>query len=103
MTSPNWQVGLVALVGLGVMLGGLVAADAVFVRRYQQPVGRWVAAWARRYPVLAFLVAMVIGLLIGHFYWSTPPVCPIGPQGQVMQAGTDRDCAPPHPSPPANT
>ena len=103
MTSPNWQVLLVVVVGLGVMLGGLVAADAVFVRRYQQPVGRWVAAWARRFPVLAFLLAMVIGLLIGHFYWSTPPVCPLGPQGQVMQAGTDRDCVPPHPSQPANT
>lgn len=103
MISPNWQVLLVAVVGLGLMLGGLVAADAVFVRRYQQPVGRWVEAWARRFPVLAFLLAMVFGLLIGHFYWSTPPVCLVNAQGQVTQAGTDRDCVPPHPSPPANT
>jgi hypothetical protein len=103
LISPNWQVLLVAVVGLGVMLGGLVAADAVFVRRYQQPVGRWVEAWARRFPVLAFLLAIVIGLLIGHFFWSTPPVCLVNAQGQVTQAGTDRDCVPPHASPPANT
>lgn len=102
MISPNWQVLLVALVGLGLVLG-LVAADAFFVRTYQQPVGRWVEAWARRFPILAFLLAAVLGLLIGHFYWSTPPECPVGAQGQILQAGTDRDCIPPHPSQPANT
>ena len=99
---PNLQVWLVALVGLGLMLG-LVVADVFFIRTYLQPIGRWVEAWARRFPVLAFLLAAVLGLLIGHFYWSTPPPCPIGPQGQVLQAGTDRDCVPPRATPPTDT
>lgn len=99
---PNLQVWLVALVGLGLMLG-LVVADVFFIRTYLQPLGRWVEAWARRFPVLAFLLAAVLGLLIGHFYWSTPPPCPIGPQGQVLQAGTDRDCVPPRATPPTDT
>jgi Zn-dependent protease len=102
MISPNWQVLLVALVGVGLVLA-LVVADVLFMRTYRQPVGRWVEAWARRFPILAFLLAAVLGLLIGHFYWSTPPECPVNAQGQLLQAGTDRDCIPPHPSPPPNT
>jgi len=99
---PNLQVWLVALVGLGLILS-LVVGDVLFIRTYWQPIGRWVEAWARRFPVLAFLLAAVLGLLIGHFYWSTPPPCPIGPQGQVLQAGTDRDCVPPAATPPTDT
>ncbi len=103
MTFPNAGVLGVAFVGLVLLLGILAAADAVFARRYGQLIGHWVQAWARRFPVLAFLLAMVLGMLIGHFYWSTPPVCPTGLNGQVLQAGTDRDCVLANPSPPANT
>jgi Zn-dependent protease len=85
---PNVGVWLVALVGFGMILG-LLLFDAWFIRRNAQPVGRWVEAWSRRFPVLAFLLAAVLGLLIGHFYWSTPPVCP-----PSAVAGTDRDCVP---------
>lgn len=99
---PNLQVWLVALVGLGLMLA-LVVADVFFIRTYMQPIGRWIEAWARRFPVLAFLLAAVLGMLIGHFYWSTPSPCPVGEHGQVLQAGTDRDCVPPHASPPPET
>jgi hypothetical protein len=102
MSHPNFGVLLVVLVGLGLVLG-LVVADMFFVRTYRQPIGRWVQAWSRRYPVLAFLLAAVLGLLIGHLYWSTPPPCAIGPQGQMLQAGTDRDCVPPGASPPSDT
>ena len=102
MTFPNLGVLLVALVGLGLLLA-LVVADLIFIRTYLQPIGRWIEAWSRRFPVLAFLLAAVLGLLIGHFYWSTPPPCPIGPHGEVLQAGTDRDCVPPSASPPTDT
>jgi hypothetical protein len=102
LTYPNLPVLLVALVGLGLMLI-LVVGDVFFIRTYVQTIGRWVQAWSRRFPVLAFLLAAVLGLLIGHFYWSTPAPCPVGSQGQVLQAGTDRDCVPPHASPPPET
>jgi uncharacterized integral membrane protein len=87
---PNFGVWLVATVGFG-MIVALLAFDAFFIVRNSEPVGRWVEAWARRFPVIAFLLAAVLGLLIGHFYWSTPPICP---QGQQSTAGTDRDCVP---------
>lgn len=89
-TFPNFGVWLVATVGLG-MIVALSAFDTFFIVRNSQPVGRWVEAWARRFPVLAFLLAAVLGLLIGHFYWSTPPVCP---HGSVASVGTDHDCVP---------
>ena len=87
---PNLGVWLVAVVGFGLVLA-LAVFDAIFIRRNGQPVGRWVQAWARRFPVLAFLLAAVLGMLIGHFYWSTPPICPVY-QGQPTNAGTDADC-----------
>src|SRR5258708_11627684 len=99
---PNLQVWLVALVGLGLILG-LVVADVFFLRTFWQPIGRWVEAWARRFPVLAFLLAAVLGLLIGHFYWSTPAPCPVGAQGQGLHAGADRDLGPPPGAPPPRT
>jgi len=102
MITPNWQVLVVALTGGGLVVA-LLVSDALFIRRFRQPVGRWVQAWARQFPVLAFLLAAVLGLLIGHFYWSTQPVCPVSGNGQIIQAGTDRDCIPANPSPPPNT
>ena len=90
MTFPNWQVLVVAVVGFGLVLV-LDVFDAGFIVRTQQPVGRWVQAWARRYPVLAFLLAAILGMMIGHFYWSTPPPCPPAAHGGVTQA-TVIDC-----------
>jgi uncharacterized integral membrane protein len=88
---PNLGVWLVSSVGFGLIVA-LLVFDAAFIYRNSRPVGRWVEAWARRFPILAFLLALVLGLLIGHFYWSTAPVCP---QAQQSTAGTDRDCVPP--------
>lgn len=102
MTFPNLQVVIVAVLGIG-LLAVLAAADAIFIQTFRQPIGRWVEAWARRFPILAFLLAAVFGLLVGHFYWSTSPVCPVSAQGQILQAGTDRDCIPARTSPPPNT
>jgi hypothetical protein len=102
VTSPNWQVLIVAVLGIG-LVAALAVADTIFIPTFRQPIGRWVEAWARRFPILAFMLAAVLGLLVGHFYWSTSPICPVSAQGQILQAGTDRDCIPPHPSPPPNT
>jgi Zn-dependent protease len=102
VTFPNLQVLIVAVVGIGLLVA-LAVADAAFIQTFRQPIGRWVEAWSRRFPILAFLLAAVLGLLIGHLYWSVPPVCPISAQGQILQAGTDKDCIPPHTSPPPNT
>jgi Zn-dependent protease len=104
MTNPHVNLGVffVALVGLGLMLA-LVVADIIFMRTYMQPVGRWIEAWARRFPVIAFLLAAVLGMLIGHFYWSIPAPCPVGAHGEVLADGTDKDCVPPRATPPPDT
>jgi hypothetical protein len=102
VSFPNLQVLIVAVVALGLLVS-LAVADSIFILTFRQPIGRWIEAWARRFPVLAFLLAAVFGLLVGHLYWSTSPVCPVSAQGQILQAGTDKDCIPPHTSPPPNT
>jgi hypothetical protein len=80
---PDARVFWVAGLGLGALLI-LCVSDAVLVFRAGQPAGRWVEAWARRFPVLAFFLACVLGLLVGHFYWSTPAPCPTVP-GQYAE------------------
>jgi Zn-dependent protease len=102
VTFPNLQVLIVAVGALGLLVG-LAVGDSIFILTFRQPIGRWVEAWSRRFPILAFLLAAVFGLLVGHLYWSTPPTCPVTAQGQILQAGTDRDCIPPHSGPPPNT
>ena len=75
MVYPDSQIFTVAGVALGVLFV-LCVADSYLIVRSGQPAGRWVEAWARRFPVLAFFLATVLGMLIGHFYWSTPGPCP---------------------------
>jgi quinol-cytochrome oxidoreductase complex cytochrome b subunit len=96
---PNPGVLGVALVGFGLLVG-LSTFDWLFTKSYRQPVGRWIQAWARRFPVFAFLLAAVLGMLFGHFYWSTPPLCPTV-SASAPPAGTDQDCTPAHSAPSA--
>lgn len=91
MTFPNGGVLAVGLVGFGMLLLTAVF-DWRLVGRDGQPVGRWVQAWARRFPVFALLLAAILGMLLGHFYWSTPPTCPQVAAGAPPPAGTDADC-----------
>lgn len=100
MIFPNPGVWGVALVGIGLLLLTAVF-DWRFIHRNGQPVGRWVQAWARRFPIFAFLLAALVGMLVGHFYWSTPPNCPQSvAAGAAVPAGTDADCTRPGSSPP---
>jgi hypothetical protein len=82
---------------------GIVAAfslfSAYFIASNPQPIGGWIQAWARRFPVLAFLLVTVLGMLVGHFYWSTQPPCPVV-QGGQQSTSPDLDCRlAPTPSP----
>lgn len=91
MNSPNSGVLVVAFVGVGLVLA-LALFDARYIRRNGQPVGRWVQAWARRFPIAAFLLVTILGLLVGHFYWSTQPMCPRLHPGQAPPPATEPDC-----------
>jgi hypothetical protein len=49
----------------------LVAVDALIAGRGKDTyVGHWAQAWARRFPAFALAIAVVIGALVGHFYWA---------------------------------
>lgn len=80
MVYPDTHIFWVAAISLGMLLI-LCGSDTYLIYRSGQPAGRWVEAWARSFPVLAFLLAAVLGMLVGHFYWSTPEPCPTA-QGQ---------------------
>jgi len=78
------------ILALGVVAFGFPAVVAVldlwFRRRGGPTVGQTVQAWSRRYPVFALAFAIVLGLLVGHFFWSTPEDCKItGPNAPVIQ------------------
>jgi len=61
----------VALIGFGALLG--VGLLNLFLPMLGRPsFGMWVREWAKRYVVLAALLALFIGALAGHFFWATP-------------------------------
>lgn len=53
------------------LLFAIVAVDFGCELSGRPPVGRWVEAWSRRYPLFAAGVALVFGALVGHFFWTT--------------------------------
>jgi hypothetical protein len=74
---------------------GVVVAFTLFSAFFNalnpRPIGSWIQAWARRFPILAFLLATVLGMLVGHVYWSTQPLCPVVVAGQASSS-EDLDC-----------
>ena len=64
-----WFVRLPALV----LLAGFVAIAALdlwFEVAGEPPVGAYVTAWARRYPVFAAALALIAGAAVAHLFWQ---------------------------------
>jgi len=86
----NFGVERVVLIGYGALLGiGLLNIYLIVLGR--PGFGVWVQAWAKRYAVIAALLAFFVGALVGHFYWATQPKCP-STTGQSSQAAAYPDC-----------
>jgi hypothetical protein len=86
----NFGVERVVLIGYGTLLGiGLLNVYLLVLGR--PGFGTWVQAWAKKYAVIAALLAFFVGALIGHFYWATPPRCP-ATAGHSLQAAAYPDC-----------
>jgi hypothetical protein len=55
-----------------ILLAALALFDAKFAHRRWGPIGQHVVRFTRRYPTYYFLLALLFGALIGHFFlkWS---------------------------------
>lgn len=67
----NFGIERVVMVGFGALIG--VGLLNLFLLVLGRPMfGLWVQEWARRYVIIAALLALFVGALVGHFFWSTP-------------------------------
>ncbi len=61
-------ISIVALVGLGMMFG-IAALDAVLEAGHWVPIDQRLQTWSGRYPYFAVALTVVLGALLGHFFW----------------------------------
>ena len=59
---------IVALVVLA-MLFGIAAVDAVLEAGRWEPIDRRLQTWSGRYPYFAVALSVLLGALLGHFFW----------------------------------
>jgi hypothetical protein len=63
----------------------LVAACALAVLDFlcevtrRRSLGQRFRTWSRRYPLYAFALILVVGALLGHFFWQEATSPPLGP------------------------
>lgn len=62
---------LVSVVILGV-LGAAALLDFYLALVDSPPLGLRIRTWGRRYPGFMAAVALVFGVLVGHFFFSVP-------------------------------
>lgn len=86
----NFGVERVVLVGFGVPLA-IGALNLLLVVLDRPGFGLWIQTWARRYVMLAGVLAFFVGALVGHFYWATPPRCPSS-TAQALAAAQYPNC-----------
>jgi hypothetical protein len=51
------------------MLAALAALDFWFELKGWEPIGDRIQTWARRYPALATILALIAGATVSHFFW----------------------------------
>lgn len=68
----NFGIERVVMVGFGTLIG-VGVLNMFFLVLGRPAFGLWVQEWARRYVVLAALLAVFVGALVGHFFWATSP------------------------------
>jgi hypothetical protein len=59
---------IVALVVLA-MLFGIAAVDAVLEAGRWEPIDQRLQTWSGRYPYSAVALSVLLGALLGHFFW----------------------------------
>ena len=69
---------ILALVVL-VAMCALAALDFACELTRRRSVGQRFQTWSRRYPMYAFALIVVVGALLGHFFWQEATSPPLGP------------------------
>jgi hypothetical protein len=61
----------ISIVGLVVlaMMFGIAAVDAVLEAGRWMPIDRRLQAWSGRYPYFAAGLSLLLGAMLGHFFW----------------------------------
>lgn len=59
---------IVALVVLAMMIG-IAAVDAVLEAGRWEPIDRRLQTWWGRYPYFAVALSVLLGAMLGHFFW----------------------------------
>lgn len=59
---------IVALVVLAMMIG-IAAVDAVLEAGRWEPIDKRLQTWSGRYPYFAVAVSVLLGAMLGHFFW----------------------------------
>lgn len=62
-------VSLLATIFVGILFV-MAVYEAIALGRGQDPVTNDVRAVLRRYPRFSYVVAVLIGMLFGHFFWT---------------------------------
>jgi hypothetical protein len=65
--SPLARFILILMVALLLAVAGF---DLFFHTKKTPPIGERLHDWARKYPVYASILAVLIGALLGHFFWQ---------------------------------
>jgi hypothetical protein len=70
---PNpWAQVAITVIALLVILAllAVVLVDVSLEVRGRRPIGRRIQRWSRRYVVVSTLLVLVVGALLGHFFWQ---------------------------------
>ena len=61
----------ITIVGLVVlaMMFGIAAVDAVLEAGRWEPIDQRLQTWSGRYPYFAVALSLLLGALLGHFFW----------------------------------
>jgi hypothetical protein len=54
------------------LIAGAVGLDLYLELTNRDPLGKRMARWARRYPAFMGGLALVFGMMVGHFFFSLP-------------------------------
>ncbi len=66
--SPGAILSLIATVLVGVILVMMVS-ETIALGKGQDPITNLIRSVVRAYPRLSYVVAVVIGMVLGHLFW----------------------------------
>jgi hypothetical protein len=65
-------IAVIALVVIAALLS-VTLADVALELLGQSSIGQRIQRWARRYVVVSTILVLVVGALLGHFFWQPTP------------------------------